>query len=719
RTMTNGRVVTEHDVLPGAWYLDCNRIPTCIAVEAGQADLILSAYLGIDFQTSGLAMYRLLDADVTFHQPLPQPGQTIHFDIRIERFFQQGDTYLFKFNYDATIDGTLFLTMRNGCAGFFTREELDAGQGIVKTALDLKPAQGIKPAAWRDLVHMTQESHTDDQITALRAGDYAACFGPAFANLGIQNPIGLPDGKMRLVERITDLQPQGGRFGLGLIRGEMDIQPDDWFLTCHFVDDRVMPGTLMYECCLHTMRIFLMRMGWVGEKDTAVYEPVPGITGQLKCRGEVNESSDRVIYEITIKEIGYNPSPYAIADTIMYVDGKPSVQMDNLSLQMTGWTRDSIETLWNISETAAPQTPAKPLYNHDKILAFSSGNPSEAFGEPYKIFDKDRVIARLPRPPFQFLDRIIEINAEQWAMKAGGEIVSEYDVPPNEWYFDANKQDLMPFSVLLEIALQPCGWLAAYMGSALTSDIDLHFRNLGGKAVQLQQVPRDIGTLAVWVKSTGVSKSGGMIIQHYDYKVTAGHATVYEGNTYFGYFADEALANQIGFTKVTLHEPTEAERSVCDEFVYPTKGAYPDEQMRMIDAIDVFDARGGEHGLGFIRGYLDVNADAWFFKAHFYQDPVCPGSLGLESYLQLVNHVAIERWAVTESPKIEALATNCEHSWGYRGQVIPKDNRVVVEATVTNIDDQNQILTANGFLTVDGRIIYQMTDFQVHLKPGT
>jgi 3-hydroxymyristoyl/3-hydroxydecanoyl-(acyl carrier protein) dehydratase len=139
----------------------------------------------------------------------------------------------------------------------------------------------------------------------------------------------------------------------------------------------------------------------------------------------------------------------------------------------------------------------------------------------------------------------------------------------------------------------------------------------------------------------------------------------------------------------------------------------------MIDAIDVFDARGGEHGLGFIRGYLDVNPEAWFFKAHFYQDPVCPGSLGLESYLQLINHVAIERWAVTESPKIEALATNCEHSWGYRGQVIPKDNRVVVEATVTNIDDTNQILTANGFLTVDGRIIYQMNDFQVHLKSGT
>ncbi|MFP6584296.1 MAG: beta-ketoacyl synthase N-terminal-like domain-containing protein [Candidatus Hydrogenedentota bacterium] len=718
RSMTNGRVVTEHDILPNAWYLDCGRIPTCIAVEAGQADLVLSAYLGIDFETKGLAMYRLLDADVTFHRSLPGPGETIHFDIRIERFFQQGDTYLFKFNYDATVNGESFLTMRNGCAGFFTREELDAGQGVVKTELDLRPMPGVRPDDWRDLVPMRQESYSDAQVTALRGGDYVACFGDAFSGIGLNNPAGLPDGKMCLVERITDVEPGGGRFGLGLIRGEMDIHPDDWFLTCHFVDDRVMPGTLMYECSLHTMRIYLMRMGWVGEADSVVYEPVPGVTGKLKCRGEVNESSDRVIYEITIKELGYNPSPYAIADTMMYVDGKPAVEMNDLSIQMTGWTRESLETMWERGIQGIMQ-PRQSLFDYESILAFSSGKPSEAFGDRYKIFDEGRIIARLPRPPFQFLDRIMEVNAEQWVMKAGGTIVSEYDVPSDEWYFDANRQELMPFSVLLEIALQPCGWLAAYIGSALTSDVDLHFRNLGGKATHVMPVGRDVGTLGVHVKCTGVSSSGGMIIQHYDYEVKAGAQTVYIGNTYFGYFSDEALANQVGFTNVQLHEPTEAERTVTKPFDYPKTGSYPDEQMRMIDTIEIFDPLGGDNGLGFIRGTLDVNPDAWFFKAHFYQDPVCPGSLGLESFLQLVNHVAIERWAVTETPRIEALLSGCEHEWGYRGQVIPKDKRVTVEATITGSDDATQTLTAEGFLCVDGRIIYQMKRFSVQLKPGT
>ncbi|MFM9970034.1 MAG: beta-ketoacyl synthase N-terminal-like domain-containing protein, partial [Burkholderiales bacterium] len=44
-SMSHGRVVTEHDIHAGAWYLDGGKIPTCIAVEAGQADLFLSGYL--------------------------------------------------------------------------------------------------------------------------------------------------------------------------------------------------------------------------------------------------------------------------------------------------------------------------------------------------------------------------------------------------------------------------------------------------------------------------------------------------------------------------------------------------------------------------------------------------------------------------------------------------------------------------------------------------
>ncbi len=170
-SMTSGRVVTEHDIHPGAWYLDGNRIPTCIAVESGQADLFLSGYLGIDKITKGLAVYRLLDAEITFHAPLPEPGKTIHYDIRIDHFFKQGDTHLFRFSFDGTVDGKPLLTMRNGCAGFFTQAELDAGKGIVQTALELQPQAGKKSDDWIDLVPMGTSPLDDAKINALRHGD--------------------------------------------------------------------------------------------------------------------------------------------------------------------------------------------------------------------------------------------------------------------------------------------------------------------------------------------------------------------------------------------------------------------------------------------------------------------------------------------------------------------------------------------------------------------
>src|SRR5204863_9182695 len=139
----------------GAWYLDAERIPPCIAIEAGQADLFLSAWLGIDFQTHGLAVYRLLDAAVTFHRGLPGPGEVIRYDIHIDRFFRQGDTHLFRFRFEGTVNGEPLLSMRDGCAGFFTAEELAACNGIVQTALDNRPIPRKRPADSRELAPMT------------------------------------------------------------------------------------------------------------------------------------------------------------------------------------------------------------------------------------------------------------------------------------------------------------------------------------------------------------------------------------------------------------------------------------------------------------------------------------------------------------------------------------------------------------------------------------
>ena len=720
-SMNHGRVITEHDVTADRWYLDGNRIPTCVAVEAGQADLFLSGYLGIDFHSKGLAVYRLLDAVVQFHSALPQPGDVIRYDIRIERFFRQGDTWLFRFQFDSTVNGVPLMTMRKGCAGFFSQEELDAGKGIIHTKFDLMPQQGKRPSDWIDFVPMAQENYTAEQVSALRQGNLVHCFGPSFSSLQVQSPYTLPTGHMELVDRVTAILPGAGRFGLGQVRAEMDIHPDDWFLTCHFCDDNVMPGTLMYECCLHTLRIYLMRMGWVSEKDEAAWEPVPGIDSQLKCRGQVTEKTQTVTYEVTIKELGYRPAPFAIVDALMYADGKPIVEIIDMSVQISGLTREKLITRWHGDNSVEAKIPAetviKPaLYDYDSIIAYSSGKPSEAFGEPYRIFDQGRRLARLPRPPFQFLDRVTDIQAQAWNMVAGGTIEAQYDVPDDAWYFAAERHPFIPFSVLLEIALQPCGWMAAFVGSALTSDIDLCFRNLDGNAIQHRPVTPQSGTLTTTVKLTRVSSSGGMIIQSYDFCVCDAQGPVYEGDTVFGFFTEMALANQIGIRDAKPYQPNADEIAKGSHCAYPTHAPYPQQKLQMVDDIALYVVDGGPDKLGFIRGTKKVNPAEWFFEAHFYQDPVCPGSLGLESYQQLLKYIAINRWGTSETTHFEPITLNSKHNWMYRGQIIPANDLVTIEAVVTEIDDENKTITANGYLSVDGKLIYQMNQFGLRMK---
>ena len=720
-SMTSGNVVTEHDILPGAWYLDCGRIPTCIAVEAGQADLFLCGYLGIDDRTKGQAMYRLLDAEVTVHRALPLPGQVIHYDINIERFAQNGDIWLFFFNYESTVDGQPFISMKKGCAGFFTQEELAKGKGVVLTDEELAPAAGKAPAGWAPPApfEKEKESYSEAQLEALRAGRYADCFGPAFAGLPLARPVGLPSGRMRLVDRILELSPRGGRYGLGCVQGEMDISPKDWHLVCHFTDDHVMPGTLMYECCLHTFRVLLLRMGWVAEDGACWYEPVPGVTSRLECRGQVLGSTRKAMYEIVVKEIGYQPdgTPYAIAEAFMYADGKRIIHIHNMSIRMGGARKDAIETLWRNAAAPADYGPRAALFDNASITAFAVGKPSEAFGDKYKIFDSGRVIARLPGDPYKFLDRVVKIeNCRQWELKAGGYIEAEYDVPPGEWYFKSGAQKSMPFAVLLEVALQPCGWLAAYLGSALTSDTDLSFRNLGGTAVQYAEIMPDAGILVTKVKITKVSQSGGMIIQDYDMEVLCQGRTVYKGITQFGFFSKKSLSEQLGVRGAARYAPAPQELAKAVPLDLAAATGLPDEKLIMLDSVETFIPDGGPAGLGFLRGLKAVDPAEWFFKAHFYQDPVCPGSLGLESFVNLMKAAALRRWPdLPRDARFEAMTLGAKHQWIYRGQISPKNKVVTVEAYITAIDDAAKTIKADGFLIVDGLVIYQMKDFSVRL----
>lgn len=700
-SLKSGRVITEHDVLPGGWYLDNDRMPISLTVEAGQADMLLAGWLGIDFQTKGLAVYRLLDATIIFEDYLPRPGEVMTYDIRVLRFFRHGDSWLFRFEYDGYCAGKPVLRMRDGCAGFFTPATLAAGQGLLPQ--DFPPRKPPEPGT-------PTETVSKPQMDALRRGDLVGAFGSQFAGHPVARPATLPSGRLELIHRAVELDVRGGSQGLGRIVTECDIHPDDWFITCHFIDDMVMPGTLMYEACLQSLRVLLMRKGWIAPEGMVTIEGRPGLESALKCRGQVTTTTKITAYELEIVEIKEGPNPSVIAHAVMFADGKPVVSCRSMSLLLRGADSRDFYPLGTAStDFPMAKNGLLPLIandpnlemDHTRLLEFCTGSPSKAFGSRFLPFDHDRTMARLPRPPYLLMDEVVWAKGEAQTQTAPKECLTRFRVDPKAWWATAGGHGRIPFAILLEIALQPCGWISAWSGAALTSEEDLSYRNLGGNATLHADPLVTAGVIEVHAKLDRVSRSGGMILHFFTFDVQMGGKTIYDGTTYFGFFTKAALANQVGITETKPWAPVtpvKASLSVNDPRL-------PRQPLLMLDAIEEFDPKGGPKGLGYARATKKVNPAEWFFEAHFYQDPVMPGSLGLEAFAQLAG-LLVDPQGHKKAVLLHGAPT---HTWIYRGQVIPKHHTITTKVEITSQSADR--ITADGWVEVDGRIIYQMKDF--------
>jgi 3-hydroxymyristoyl/3-hydroxydecanoyl-(acyl carrier protein) dehydratase len=247
------------------------------------------------------------------------------------------------------------------------------------------------------------------------------------------------------------------------------------------------------------------------------------------------------------------------------------------------------------------------------------------------------------------------------------------------------------------------------------------------------------------VSLTKFSEAGGMIIQDFAMQVWQGSECLYDGTTNFGFFTAEALAHQLGvrdasrrrwspvdvpgvtagavvLEKAAPHQPAESLglAPVGD----PEGLALPAASWLMFDRIDHRSLDGGVFGKGHLLASKTVDPEEWFFQAHFYQDPVCPGSLGLESFLQVLQWELMERLRA-EGRELGGLAfepiavgPDRPHTWIYRGQVIPRNKVVTVEVSVSHYESGAiPRIRANGFLLVDGLPIYEMVDFEVVARP--
>jgi 3-hydroxyacyl-[acyl-carrier protein] dehydratase/trans-2-decenoyl-[acyl-carrier protein] isomerase len=144
--------------------------------------------------------------------------------------------------------------------------------------------------------------------------DYEALLACGRGELFGEGNAQLPLPPMLMFDRITSISEEGGEFGKGHIRAELDVNPDLWFFQCHFKGDPVMPGCLGLDAMWQMLGFFL---GWSGS---------PGrgralSTGEIKFSGMVVPSVKKVEYGVDLKRVLRSKLVLGIGDGWLKADG--------------------------------------------------------------------------------------------------------------------------------------------------------------------------------------------------------------------------------------------------------------------------------------------------------------------------------------------------------------------------------------------------------------
>lgn len=714
-----GTIWTETDVTWDSWYLHQGTMPAGLMIESGQADLLLISWMGADFLNRDQRVYRLLGCEATFYGSLPKPGETMCYEISIDGHARQGDIRLFFFHYDCHVNGELRLKVRHGQAGFFSNEELDNSDGVLWSpeVRELIDSRVDAPAV---ICEYTQ--FAPSQLKDFYEGDIHGCFGRGFERADTHNRTPLIGGpELNFIDVIHSFDPTGGPWKRGYLKAERTIRPDDWYFTGHFLNDPCMPGTLMLEACLQAMSFYLTGLGLTLPRDGWKFEPVPDSAVSMQCRGQVTPKSRSLVIELFIEEVHSGPDPLVFADLLCTVDGMKAFYAKRMGLRLVpSWPITSNPVVIDAAADATAVSRGGVRGDYEAFLNCAWGRPSVAFGPDYIPFDTYRRTPRLPSPPYHFISRATRIDADPGNVKPGAEVEVEYDVPREVWYFDQTAQPTMPLSVLMEALLQPCGWLAMMSGVVLRAKQELYFRNLDGKCTVYADITPDTGTLRTKVRLIRASTVGETTIMFFEMTCTAGTKPIAKCETSFGFFTTAALAQQVG---VTVQED-ERTRIAVLRAATPAPDSVSVVKVPMLEMTDQvleYSTSAGRYKAGHICAVQIVDPKAWYFKAHFYQDPVQPGSLGVQALLNL-----LQEWLRRsvgdqfQNPHFQPVAPDEEMVWTYRGQVVPTARRVhqCVDIIELKRDAHGITVIAEGTLWADGLAIYRLPRFAVRITEG-
>ncbi len=387
----------------------------------------------------------------------------------------------------------------------------------------------------------------------------------------------------------------------------------------------------------------------------------------------------------------------------------------------------------DLPATLQPTLPV--LYTLDQLVEFGSGDLAKALGPEYAVY-KGRRAPRIPRGDLLLMSRAVSATGRRLHPEAGDEITVEYDVPEDAWYFAENSYPYIPYSVFMEIALQPCGLLSAHLGTSIKiPDMDYYFRNLDGEARILRLLDLRGKTITTHAHLHRPMVSGNQIIQKFDFQLSAAGNPVFEGNSVFGFFPPEAMAAQLGRDggqeTLPLYEQA-GQGSLSGKMISLASSALrrapsgrpnyrlPGGHFDLLREV-FLSPKGGRGGLGYIYANKPVDPRDWFYTCHFHQDPVMPGSLGVEAILEAMQVFALDQDLGRDlvNPRFDLVPGHLM-SWKYRGQILQTAKMMKLEVHLTRLErSAGQVLVmGDASLWADRIRIYEIKDAGIRLVEG-
>lgn len=139
----------------------------------------------------------------------------------------------------------------------------------------------------------------------------------------------LPSSLMLMIDEISHISKEGGKYNKGELEAGLKILPDHWFFACHFEGDPVMPGCLGLDALWQLLGVFL---GWCRLKGRGRALGV----GKVKFTGQIYPDAGSIQYKLNIKRVFTRPMPIGIADGMVIHEGRVIYEANDLRVGLIG-----------------------------------------------------------------------------------------------------------------------------------------------------------------------------------------------------------------------------------------------------------------------------------------------------------------------------------------------------------------------------------------------